>query len=158
MPSTSASAANASPRARRRRPRPNGMPGLRLTCDAAMVTGTVKALWRWPVIPLAGERLRSTRVEETGVAGDRQHVLAGPVGPLSLQDAPPLTAWTAGYPFNPDGAIVGHHPPYPILTAPESGGSFPWGDPRLKWRLERAAGMPLELLREPEARRPVVVA
>src|SRR4051812_15555707 len=122
MPSTSASAANASPRARRRRPRPNGMPGLRLTCDAAMATGTGKALWRGPVIPLAGERLRSTRVEENGVAGDRQHVLAGPAGPLSLQDAPPLTPWEAGYPFKPHGAAVGPPPPYPLPTPPASGG------------------------------------
>src|SRR3954447_15315012 len=126
MPSTSASAANASPRARRRRPRPNGMPGLRLTCDAAMVTGTVKALWRWPVIPLAGERLRSTRVEEWGVAGDRQHLLAGPSGPLTADDAPGLTRWSASFPFNPDGAIAGQRPPYPILTAPGAGGSFRW--------------------------------
>jgi hypothetical protein len=122
-----------------------------------MTTGTVKALWRWPVIPLGGERLRSTRIEENGVAGDRQHVLAGPAGPLTLQDAPPLTAWRAGYPFNPDGAIVGHHPPYPILTAP-AGASFRWGDPRLNRQLEKAADMPLELRREPDALRPVVVA
>jgi hypothetical protein len=123
-----------------------------------MTTGTVKALWRWPVIPLAGERLRSTRVEEWGVAGDRQHVLAGPSGPLTADDAPGLTRWSASFPFNPDGAIAGQRPPYPILTAPGPGGSFRWGDPRLLHRLERDAGVPVELLREPRAVRPVVLA
>jgi hypothetical protein len=123
-----------------------------------MTTGTVKALWRWPVIPLAGERLRSTRVEEWGVAGDRQHVLAGPAGPLTAEDAPALTGWRASFPFNPDGAIAGQRPPYPILTAPGDGGSFRWGDPRLVRRLERDAGVPVELLREPQALRPVVLA
>src|SRR3954469_22313346 len=84
----------------------DSMRWLRLTCAPAMTTGTVKALWRWPVIPLAGERLRSTRVEEWGVAGDRQHVLAGPTGPLTADDAPRLTRWSASFPFNPDGAIA----------------------------------------------------
>jgi uncharacterized protein YcbX len=122
-----------------------------------MTTGTVKALWRWPVIPLAGERLRSTRVDERGVAGDRQHVILGPDGPLTAEDAPALTEWSAGFPFNPDGAIEGRRPPYPILTAPTQA-SYRWGDPRLVRRLSSAAGVPVELVRAPEAARPVVVA
>jgi uncharacterized protein YcbX len=76
-----------------------------------MTTGTVKALWRWPVIPLAGERLRSTRVDERGVAGDRQHMLVGPAGPLTAEDAPALAGWRAGDPVNPPGAIDGRRPP-----------------------------------------------
>jgi hypothetical protein len=122
-----------------------------------MTTGTVKAVWRWPVIPLAGERLRSTRVEEGGVAGDRQHVVIGPAGPMTADDAPELTKWSAGFPFNPDGAIEGHRPPYPILTAPTQA-SYRWGDPRLVRRLSSAAGVPVEMIRAAEAVRPVVVA
>jgi hypothetical protein len=122
-----------------------------------MTTGTVKSLWRWPVVPLAGERLRSTRVDERGIAGDRRHVLVGPQGPLTGEDAPALAAWRAEFPFNPDGAIVGR-PPHPILHAPKGTGSFRWGDPRLRSRLERATGAPVEFVREIEAPRPVVVA
>jgi hypothetical protein len=123
-----------------------------------MTVGTVKSLWRWPVVPLAGERLRSTRIDERGVAGDRRHVLVGPQGPLTAEDAPALSEWRAEFPFNPDGAIVGRLPPYPILHAPGATGSFRWGDPRLRRRLERAAGVPLEFVRETAEARPVVVA
>jgi hypothetical protein len=123
-----------------------------------MTTGTVKSLWRWPVFPLAGERLRSTRVDDRGVAGDRRHFLAGPHGPLTADDAPALTAWRAEFPFNPDGAIVGRVPPYPILHAPAGGGSFRWGDPRLRRRLERETGVAIEFMRETVEVQPVVVA
>jgi hypothetical protein len=123
-----------------------------------MTTGTVRSLWRWPVVPLAGERLRSTRLDERGVAGDRRHVLTGPQGPLTAADAPALTEWRAEFPFNPDGAIVGRRPPYPILHAPGGNGSFRWGDPRLRWRLERAAGLPVEFVREVDEPQPIVVA
>jgi hypothetical protein len=123
-----------------------------------MTTGTVKSLWRWPVVPLAGERLRSTRLDERGVAGDRRHTLAGPRGPLTADDAPALAGWRAEFPFNPDGAIVGRHIPYPILHAPGGAGSFRWGDPRLRRRLEQAAGLALEFVRESDEVRPVVVA
>jgi hypothetical protein len=123
-----------------------------------MTTGTVKSLWRWPVLPLAGERLRSTRVDDRGVAGDRRHLLAGPNGPLTADDAPALTAWRAEFPFNPDGAIVGRVPPYPILHAPGGAGSFRWGDPRLRSRLERETGLALEFMRETVEVQPVVVA
>jgi MOSC N-terminal beta barrel domain len=123
-----------------------------------MESGTVKSLWRWPVLPLAGERLRSTRLDERGVAGDRRHVILGPHGPLTAEDAPALAAWRAEFPFNPDGAIVGRVPPYPILHAPGAGGSFRWGDPRLHTRLRRVTGLELEFVRETDAVRPVVVA
>jgi MOSC N-terminal beta barrel domain len=123
-----------------------------------MATGTVKSLWRFPVTPLAGERLRSTRLDERGLAGDRRHLLFGPQGPLTAEDAPALSEWRAEFPFNPDGAIVGRLPPYPILHAPGATGSFRWGDPRLRRRLERAAGVPLEFVRDSDAPQPVVVA
>ena len=121
-----------------------------------MATGTVKSLWRFPVMPMAGERLRSTRLDERGVAGDRRHVIVGPHGPLTAQDAPALTAWRAAFPFNPDGAIVRRDPPYPIVHGSE--GSFRWGDPRLHHRLEEMTGLSLEFVRDTDAVQPVVVA
>jgi hypothetical protein len=121
-----------------------------------MTTGTVKSLWRFPVMPMAGERLRSTRLDERGVAGDRRHLLVGPRGPLTAQDAPGLTAWRAEFPFNPDGAIVRRDPPYPVVHG--SDGSFRWGDPRLQHRLERLTGVALEFVRDSDAVQPVVVA
>jgi hypothetical protein len=121
-----------------------------------MATGTVKSLWRFPVMPIAGERLRSTRLDERGVAGDRRHVIVGPHGPLTAQDAPGLTAWRAAFPFNPDGAIVRRDPPYPIIHGSE--GSFRWGDPRLHHRLETLTGLALEFVRDTDAVQPVVVA
>ena len=123
-----------------------------------MATGTVKSLWRWPVLPLAGERLRSTRLDERGVAGDRRHVIVGPRGPLTAQDAPALVHWRAEFPFNPDGAIVGRQAPYPILHAPAAAGSYRWGDPRLRFRLARETGLELEFVRDPDTVQPVVVA
>jgi hypothetical protein len=121
-----------------------------------MATGTVKSLWRWPVLPLAGERLRATRLDERGVAGDRRHLIVGPHGPLTAQDAPELTSWRASFPFNPDGAIVRREAPYPILHG--AGGSFRWGDPRLHHRLEQLTGLKLEFVRDADAVHPVVVA
>jgi MOSC N-terminal beta barrel domain len=123
-----------------------------------MTTGTVQSLWRWPVTPLAGERLRTTRVDYRGVAGDRRHLLAGPHGPLTAEDAPGLTAWRAEFPFNPDGAMVGHMPPYPIVHAPGGEGRYRWGDPRLRLRLEHDAGTEIEFMRETVEVQPVVVA
>ena len=32
-------------------------------------------LWRWPVKSMAGERLRATRLDGRGVAGDRSHAV-----------------------------------------------------------------------------------
>jgi uncharacterized protein YcbX len=45
---------------------------------AAMTDGYVQALWRFPVVGMAGEQLRSSQVDTRGVAGDRQHYTAGP--------------------------------------------------------------------------------
>src|SRR3954462_10869792 len=90
------------------------------SCEAiAMPDGFVQALWRFPVLGMAGEQLRSTQVDSRGVAGDRQHYTAGPEGRLSYQVLPALARWQAAFPFNPDGAIVPEKaPPFPMLTAP----------------------------------------
>src|SRR5262249_34676177 len=129
---------------------------LRLTCDAAMATGTVKSIWRWPVLPLAGERLRSTRIDERGVAGDRRHLIVGPRRPPRAPGVAELAAWRAESPLTRDGAVVRRDPPYPILHG--AGGSFRWGDPRLHHRLESLTGLVLEFVRDVDAVRPVVVA
>ena len=67
-----------------------------------MPDGFVQSLWRFPVLGMAGEQLRSTQVDSRGVAGDRQHFTTGPEGRLATQDLPALGRWRATYPFNPD--------------------------------------------------------
>ena len=105
-----------------------------------MSDGFVKALWRFPVLAMAGERLRSTQVDSRGVAGDRQHYACGPEGRLTTQDLPALAEWAATFPFNPDGAILpDREPPFPVLAGPGGLKSWRWGDPRLGYALERDA-------------------
>jgi hypothetical protein len=122
-----------------------------------MTAGFVQALWRFPVQGMAGEQLRSTQIDARGVAGDRQHFAAGPEGRLTVQDVPALAEWTAAYPFNPDGAIrTDVAPPYPVLRHDD--GAYLWGDPRLGHALERSLGRPIELVRDLEATRGVIVS
>lgn len=123
-----------------------------------MSDGFVQGIWRFPVLGMAGEQLRSTQIDARGVAGDRQHYAAGPEGPLSVQDLPALAQWRASFPFNPDGAIHTHKdPPFPVLSGPGEK-SFLWGDPRLDYALERSLGRRIELVRDLEATRGVIVA
>jgi hypothetical protein len=124
-----------------------------------MADGFVQSLWRFPVLGMAGEQLRSTQVDSRGVAGDRQHYAGGPEGRLSIQDLPALGRWHATFPFNPDGAIVPERePPLPILRGPGGRKAFRWGDPRLAFALERALGRPVELVRDLNATRGLIVA
>jgi hypothetical protein len=124
-----------------------------------MSDGFVQTLWRFPVLGMAGERLRSTQVDSRGVAGDRQHYTAGPEGRLTVQDLPGLAEWQATFPFNPDGAIqTSKPPPFPVLACHGGLKSWRWGDPRLTYALERELGRAVELVRDPEADRGVVVA
>ena len=124
-----------------------------------MTDGFVQSLWRFPVLGMAGEQLRSTQVDTRGVAGDRQHYAGGPEGQLSSQDAPGLTRWRATFPFNPDGAIMPDRPPpLPILAGPGGSKAFRWGDPRLGFALERALGREVELVRDLDMTRGVIVA
>jgi hypothetical protein len=121
--------------------------------------GFVQTLWRFPVLGMAGERLRSTQIDALGVAGDRQHYASGPEGRLSVQDVPGLADWQATFPFNPDGAIQPDKPPpFPVLASQGGLKSWRWGDPRLNYALERELGRAVELVREPDAARGVVVA
>jgi hypothetical protein len=102
---------------------------------------------------MAGELLRSTQVDARGVAGDRQHYARDARGPLMLP------GWKAAYPFNPDGAVYPDKPPpFPLLTAPDGERSWRWGDPRLAFALERSVGHPVELVRDLELTRGVIVS
>jgi hypothetical protein len=124
-----------------------------------MPDGVVKALWRYPVLAMAGERLRSTQIDARGVAGDRQHYAGGSEGRLTVHDIPELADWTATFPFNPDGTILpGSEPPFPVLTAPGGAKSWRWGDPRLGYALERGLGRGVELVRDADATRGVVIS
>lgn len=123
-----------------------------------MTGGFVQALWRFPVLGMAGEPLRSTQVDARGVAGDRQHYVAGPEGQLSVQDLPALAHWQARFPFNPDGSVQTYkEPPYPMLEGPDEK-SFLWGDPRLEHALRRSLGRSIDLVRDLDATRGVIVA
>src|SRR3954447_12230209 len=123
-----------------------------------MSTGFVQAIWRFPVVGMAGEQLRSTQVDWRGVAGDRQHYMAGPEGRLTLQDLPALGDWSATYPFNPDGAIHPEKdPPLPLLEIIGTGQTWRWGDPRLAYALERTLGRRVDQVRDLGAVRGVTI-
>jgi hypothetical protein len=124
-----------------------------------MSEGFVQSLWRFPVLGMAGEQLRSTQVDSRGVAGDRQHYVSGPEGRLGPQDLPRLAEWAATFPFNPDGAIMPDRaPPFPVLSMPGGMKSFRWGDPRLGFAIERDFSRELDLVRDLEDSRGVIVA
>ncbi len=104
----------------------------RYRARAAMSAGFVQALWRFPVLGMAGEQLRSTQIDARGVAGDRQHYAAGPEGRLDGPGpARSSRTGTATFPFNPDGAIhtAQGRRPTPMLTGPGGGEVVPLGRP-----------------------------
>jgi len=124
-----------------------------------MSDGFVQGQWRFPVLGMQGEQLRSSQVDTRGIAGDRQHFASGSQGRLDAQDLPRLALWTAAFPFNPDGAIMPDRPPpFPLLTAPNGLKAFRWGDPRLLHALERDLGRAVELVRDLELTRGVIIA
>ena len=123
-----------------------------------MADGLVIALWRFPVLGMRGESLRSSQIDSRGVVGDRQHYARGPHGPLVAYDLPRLSRWRATFPFNPDGAMVPDRaPPFPLLTAPDGLKTWRWRDPRLFHALERDLDQPLDLVRDLELTRGVIV-
>jgi hypothetical protein len=124
-----------------------------------MPEGFVQGLWRFPVLGMRGEQLRSSQVDTRGIAGDRQHFATGSEGMLDGRDVPRLARWSAAFPFNPDGAIIPDRPPpFPLLTAPNGQKAWRWGDPRLAYALERDLGRPVDLVRDLELTRGVIVA
>lgn len=124
-----------------------------------MSEGRIEALWRFPVLGMRGEPLRSAQVGTRGVAGDGQHHAAGPEGRLGADDLPGLARWSAAFPFTPDGALLPDRPaPFPLLTEPTGTRSWRWGDPRLASALARDLGRTVELARAPDATRGVIVS
>ena len=97
-------------------------------------------MWRWPVKSMGGEEVRSFRLDERGVGGDRTHAVIhhhkGEWKPLTAREAPRLLTWHASYPFAPDAGLRPDDPPHAQVTGPD-GRSWRWGDPRLRAALER---------------------
>jgi uncharacterized protein YcbX len=118
-----------------------------------MPAGRVLQLWRWPVKSMAGERVKATRVEPQGAAGDRvhavQHEHKGEWRPLTAREAPRLLAWRAAYPFAPDATVRAEHPPLAQVTEPGGRRAWRWDDPRLVRALRDDLGRDLRLVRDP---------
>jgi uncharacterized protein YcbX len=116
-----------------------------------MSEGRVLELWRWPVKSMAGEQVRSLRVDERGVGGDRTHAVThhhkGESKPVTAREAPRLLAWRAAYPFAPDAGLRPDDPPYAQVTGPD-GRSWRWGDPRLRSALREDLGRDVDLRRD----------
>jgi uncharacterized protein len=117
-----------------------------------MPDGRVLQVWRWPVKSMAGERVRSTRVDARGAGGDRTHAVLhhhkGEWKPLTAREAPRLLAWRAAYPFAPDAGLQPEQPPYAMVTAPGGERSYSWNDPRLRTALTEDLGRPVQLRRD----------
>jgi uncharacterized protein YcbX len=117
-----------------------------------MAAGRVLQVWRWPVKSMAGERVRSTRVDPRGAGGDRTHAVLhehkGEWKPLTAREAPRLLAWRATYPFAPDAGLRPEHPPHALVTAPGGEHVYSWDDPHLSTALAEDLGRPVRLLRD----------
>jgi uncharacterized protein len=117
-----------------------------------MAEGRVLQVWRWPVKSMSGERVRSMRVDARGAGGDRTHAVMhehrGEWKPLTAREAPRLLAWRAAYPFAPDAGLQPERPPYAMVTAPGSGHSYSWDDPRLRTALTEDLGRTVRLRRD----------
>jgi uncharacterized protein YcbX len=116
-----------------------------------MSEGRVLELWRWPVKSMAGEEVRSFRLDERGVGGDRTHAVLhhhkGEWTPLTAREAPRLLSWRAGYPFAPDAGLRPDDPPHAHVTGPDGRG-WRWGDPRLRTALADDLGREVDLRRD----------
>jgi uncharacterized protein YcbX len=116
-----------------------------------MPEGRVLEMWRWPVKSMGGEEVRSFRLDERGVGGDRTHAVIhhhkGEWKPLSAREAPRLLTWHASYPFAPDAGLRPDDPPHAQVTGPD-GRSWRWGDPRLRNALAEDLGRDVRLRRD----------
>ena len=102
---------------------------------------------------MGGERVNAMRVDGRGAGGDRTHALLyehkGDWKRLTAREAPRLLAWRALYPFNLDGGLDPARPPFAVVVSPD-GHHYRWGDPRLRFALERDLGRPVRLVRDVE--------
>jgi uncharacterized protein YcbX len=116
-----------------------------------MPEGRVLEMWRWPVKSMGGEEVRSFRLDERGVGGDRTHAVIhhhkGEWKPLTAREAPRLLTWHASYPFAPDAGLRPDDPPHAQVTGPD-GRSWRWGDPRLRNALAEDLGRDVRLRRD----------
>ena len=108
-------------------------------------------MWRYPVKSMAGEAVRSAKVDWRGMGGDRTHAVLfeGKSGlrPLTAREAAGLLAYRASYPFAPDAGLDPANPPVAQVLTPD-GHQLSWQDPRLRRRLEEEFGRePLTLER-----------
>jgi uncharacterized protein len=117
-----------------------------------VATGVVLELWRYPVKSMAGEGLAATHVDGGGVIGDRAHALMhdhkGERKPLTAREAPRMLAWTATYPFAPDGTLRPGTVPNATVIGPD-GRHHRWGDPRLRRALAADLGREVDFVRDP---------
>jgi uncharacterized protein YcbX len=101
---------------------------------------------------MAGERVRSTRVDGRGAGGDRTHAVLhhhkGEWKPLTAREAPRLLAWRAAYPFAPDAGLHPERPPYALVTTPDRKHTYNWDDPRLRTALSEDLGREVRLRRD----------
>ena len=101
---------------------------------------------------MAGESLRSARLDGRGLGGDRTHALwhAFPAGvrPLTVREAPRMLLGRAAYPGDAaDDALDPGAPPEPEITAPD-GRTYAWGDEGLPAALDIDLGKEVELRRD----------
>src|SRR3954469_12861548 len=115
-----------------------------------MPEGVVAELWRYPVKSMAGEPLRSARVDWRGMGGDRTHAVLfdSKTGrrPLTAREASGLLEFHASYPFASDAGLDPTDPPVAQVRTPD-GQKLSWPDPRLRRRLQEAFGRELTMER-----------
>jgi uncharacterized protein YcbX len=101
---------------------------------------------------MAGEPVRAIRVDGRGAGGDRTHAVLhehkGEWKPLTAREAPRLLAWSASYPFAPDGGLDPERPPYAVVSAPGGAHAYAWDDPRLRSALAADLGRTVRLHRD----------
>ncbi|MCW3065693.1 MAG: hypothetical protein JWN32_2865 [Solirubrobacterales bacterium] len=116
------------------------------------VTGTLVALDRYPVKSLAGESLRTARLDRRGLGGDRTHLLEfehkSGWKRLSAREAPRMLEWRASYPDHPDAALDPDDPPLAWVAGGNGGDGRRWDDPALPRALSESLGRPVRLARD----------
>jgi uncharacterized protein YcbX len=92
----------------------------------------IQELWRYPVKSMAGERIESAEVTETGITGDRTVLVAGSGGRIITSRTHPRLLGLHGS-LAPDGAVLVNRKP--------------WDDPEIAEAVRAAAGPQARLVR-----------
>lgn len=93
----------------------------------------VKEIWRYPVKSLKGEEVASTRIDETGIEGDRLVYVAGGGRVITSRTHPALLALQGTLGRDGEARVEGDS----------------WSDPRALERVRAVAGPQAQLLRAP---------